>query len=199
MRRASHWLAITVAAGICLAGARTAFAHPGHVGDHGSLVSGVVHPLTGLDHLLAMLASGLLAVRVGTRRALWLIPASFVGLMLVGGGLALAGLPLPQAEWGVSLSVIVLGLMVAMLPSVPLGIAAACVGVFAVCHGHAHVAELGGQAVVPFILGFTASTLMLHLAAIGGGVLAVRAQRPRLVRLAGAGIAAAFAFVLVAT
>src|ERR1700761_641611 len=80
---------------VCLAGAgvlvaaQTAMAHPGHLAPGANaLVAGAMHPLSGADHLLAMLASGLLAVRVGTRRAIWMIPATFVGLMIVGGMLA---------------------------------------------------------------------------------------------------------------
>src|SRR5690606_18717179 len=124
-----------------------------------SFTAGLTHPVLGLDHFLAMVASGLIAVRAAQRRALWAVPAVFAGLMLVGGGLALAGMPLPVAEWGIALSVIVLGLAVAVLPMVPMWSAAAVVGLFAVCHGYAHVAELGGHAVVPYMLGFIASTL----------------------------------------
>lgn len=198
MKRTSHRMAFAIAAGACLVGAPMAFAHPAPLAPgHGALMAGALHPLGGADHLLAMLASGLLAVRVGTKRALWLVPASFIALMLVGGAIALLGVPLPHVEWAISLSVIVLGLMVAMLPKVPLSVAAGWVAIFAIAHGHAHVAELAGQSVLPYMIGFTMTTLALHLAAIGGGVMALRARRPQLVRFAGASIAMAFAVVLV--
>lgn len=198
MKRSSHGLAIALAATGCLIGAQTALAHPGHLAPGTSAaVAGALHPLTGADHLLAMLASGLLAVRIGTRRALWLVPATFVSLMLLGGVLAYAGLSLPHPEWGISLSVIVLGMAVSMLPSVPLELGAGLVGLFALFHGHAHVAELGGQALLPYVIGFTLATLALHAVAIGGGVMAVRTRRPDLVRWAGAAVAAGFGFLLI--
>lgn len=196
-RSSRHWLALGLGTAVCLALAPAASAHPGHSGSDQSLLAGALHPLTGPDHLLAMLASGLLAVRIGTRQALGIVPLSFVGLMLIGGALAALGLPLPHAEWGISLSVIVLGAAVAMLPSIPLGAGAALVGLFALFHGHAHVAELGGQALLPYMLGFVLATLILHMTAIGGGLLATRAGRPFAIRVAGAAITALFAVMLV--
>jgi urease accessory protein len=162
------------------------------------LFAGALHPLTGPDHLLAMLASGLLAVRIGTRRALWVVPCAFVGLMIFGGVQAYLGWPLAHAEWGVGASVLVLGLMVALAPRLPLTVGAGCVGLFAHFHGHAHVAELGGSAPLPYMAGFVVMTLALHAGAIGAGVLAVRARRPTMVRFAGAAIAGGFALLLIA-
>lgn len=190
-------IALVGAAACLLAYAPVAAAHPGHVppGD-AAWAAGAAHPLLGADHLLAVLASGLLAVRVGSRRALWVVPVSFVALMLFGGLLAYAAVPLPHGERAVALSVIVLGLAVAMLPSVPLQLAAGAVGLFAVFHGHAHVAEFGGAALVPYMAGFAVSTLALHAAAIAAALGAADAARAPLVRLAGAAIAAGFASVL---
>lgn len=198
MPRTSTQLTLGLAAAGVLVAAQTAMAHPGHLAPGANaLVAGAMHPLSGADHLLAMLASGLLAVRVGTRRALWVVPASFVGLMVFGGLLALAGLPLPHVEWAISMSVIVIALAVAMLPRVPLAVAAGLVGLFAICHGHAHVAEMGGVALLPYAAGFVAATIALHATAIGAGSLALRADRPRAVRWAGVAIAAGFALVLI--
>jgi urease accessory protein len=199
MVRSQRVLFTAVAASLVLGSARAALAHPGHVHPGAAgFAAGALHPLTGADHLLAMLASGLLAVRIGTRRALWIVPATFVGLMLFGGALAYLGLPLPHAEWGIGASVLVLGLMVALLPRIPLTAGAACVGLFALFHGHAHVAELGGQALLPYMTGFVIMTLALHASAIAGGTWAVRADRPRALRFAGGAIAAGFALLLLA-
>lgn len=196
--RSVAWMG--AASAVVLGVAQSAMAHAGH--DPGaqtlgaSLAAGAMHPVLGLDHLLAMLASGLVAVRAAQRRALWAVPAAFAGLMVAGGGLAWAGAPLPAAEWGIALSVIVLGLAAAALPVTPTWAAAAMVGLFAVCHGHAHVAELGGHAVLPYVLGFVASTLALHAVAIAAGLALKRADRPMAVRFAGGAIAAAFTVVL---
>ena len=198
MQRSQRPLLLGLAAATVLGSAQAALAHPGHVQPGaGALVAGALHPLTGADHLLAMLASGLLAVRIGTRRALWILPCAFAGLMVAGGVLAYFGMPLPHAEGGISLSVLVLGLMVALLPRVPLSFAAGLVGLFAIFHGHAHVAELGGgQALLPYMAGFAATTLALHAGAIGAGVWAVHSAQPRAIRFAGAAIAAGFALLL---
>jgi urease accessory protein len=117
--------------------------------------------------------------------------------MIFGGLVALAGLPLPHVEWAISISVIVIALAVAMLPRVPLVVAAGLVGLFAICHGHAHVAEMGGAALLPYAAGFVAATIALHATAIGAGSLALRAERPRAVRWAGVAIAAGFAVILI--
>jgi len=198
MPRTTTRLMVGVAAAGVLVAAQTAMAHPGHSSPGANpIVTGALHPFSGADHLLAMLASGLLAVRVGTRRAIWAVPMAFVGLMVVGGMLAFAGVPLPHVEWAIGLSVIVLALAVAMLPRVPLAVAAGLVGVFAICHGHAHVAEIGGAALLPYAAGFVAATLALHATAIGAGTLALRAERPSAVRWAGAAIAVCFALLLI--
>lgn len=197
-RTSAAQLTLGLAAAGVLVAAQTASAHPGHLAPGANaLVAGVMHPLSGADHLLAMLASGLLAVRVGTRQALWIIPASFAGLMIAGGLIALAGVPLPHAEWAISMSVIVIALAVAMLPRVPLAVAAGLVGLFAIFHGHAHVAEMGTASLLPYATGFVAATLALHVGAIGAGSLALRAERPRAVRWAGVAIAACFAVMLI--
>src|SRR4051794_1932194 len=86
-----------------------AHAHPGH-GDTG-LMQGFTHPLTGFDHLLAMLAVGLWAVQLGGR-ALWRVPATFAGVMMLGGVLGMNGLPVPAAEQGILASVLILGILV---------------------------------------------------------------------------------------
>src|SRR6266478_7646633 len=107
MRRA---IATTFAAAFVLTPS-VALAHAGH-GDASGLMNGFAHPITGIDHVLAMVAVGALSAQLGGR-ALWLVPLSFVGLMVVGGALGMAGIAVPFAELGVALSVVVFGLTVA--------------------------------------------------------------------------------------
>jgi urease accessory protein len=146
-----------------------AFAHPGH--DAHGLVQGFAHPFGGFDHLIAMLAVGLYAWQLGGR-ALWLVPATFVAVMAAAGALGIAGVPLPGVEIGIAASVIVLGAIVALRVQMPVAIAAALVGVFAVFHGHAHGTEMPLDASgVAFAAGFLAATALLHVAGIALGKL----------------------------
>ncbi|MFG1411639.1 MAG: urease accessory protein [Rhizobiales bacterium 24-66-13] len=145
-----------------------AFAHTGVGATHG-FVHGFMHPVTGLDHVLAMVTVGILAWQMGGR-AIWLLPASFVTLMAVGGALGMSGFDLPYVETGIALSVVVLGAAVAMGVKAPLAFAMGLVGMFAVFHGHAHGAEMpetaGG---LSYGLGFMLATALLHLAGLGLG------------------------------
>jgi len=100
--------------------------------------SGFAHPLHGLDHILVMVAVGLWAAQLGGR-ARWLVPASFVGVMVLGGALAMAGLHVPFTEEGILLSVLVLGILVAVAARFPLAASMTIVGIFAFFHGHSHV------------------------------------------------------------
>lgn len=159
-----------------------------HTGDHTTVTGfagGLAHPLSGLDHLLAMLAIGLWAAQQGGR-ALWAIPAAFIGAMAVGGGLTLAGLSLPHVEIGIAASVLVLGLLIATRRqwAAPVGMALAAA--FALFHGYAHGLEMP-QAASPafYALGFVLATACLHGVGIAGSLVGRRA-----VQLAGAGIAA---------
>jgi urease accessory protein len=145
-----------------------AFAHTGVGATHG-FVHGFMHPVSGLDHVLAMVTVGILAWQMGGR-AIWLLPASFVALMAVGGALGMGGFDLPYVETGIALSVVVLGAAVAMGLKAPLAFAMGLVGMFAVFHGHAHGAEMpetaGG---LSYGLGFMFGTALLHLAGLGLG------------------------------
>jgi urease accessory protein len=155
-----------------------------------SLASGFAHPWTGLDHMLALLAVGLWAGLNGGR-ALWAWPAAFVGAMLVGGALGIAGLSMPLAEPGILASVVVLGLLVLTAARLPVALGVALVAAFALLHGHAHGAELpGGAAAATYAAGFALATALIN--AIGIGIAALsRNDRGRLcVRGAGAAVAA---------
>ncbi len=169
-------------------------AHPGH--DRVGFTAGLLHPLTGLDHVLAMLAVGLLAVRCGGR-ALWLVPASFMSSMLLGGLLAYAGVPMPLCEWAIAFSVLLFGLLVALAARPATLTAALLVGVLALFHGHAHVAEMtAGLPLAAFCGGFLLSTALLHGMGIAVGVLMLRHAPIPVLRLSGGLIAAASLLVV---
>lgn len=168
-----------------------AFAHTG-VGGTSGFLHGFTHPISGLDHILAMAMVGLLAWQIGGR-ALWLVPASFLALMAAGGALGAAGFGLPFVETGIALSVVVLGALVAAGVKAPVAAAMGLVGLFALFHGHAHGAEMpenaGGLA---YAAGFMLATALLHVAGLGLGFLVGRAGErhgPLAVRAAG-GLAA---------
>jgi urease accessory protein len=163
----------------------TAFAHTGH-GETVSFLAGLQHPLSGLDHVAAMLAVGLLAAFKGGR-ALWLWPASFIGTMIVGSALGMAQVALPLVEPMILASVVVLGLLVALAVNLPIWLGAVVIGISALFHGHAHGMEAHGG--LGYIAGFVAATAALHLAGIGG-VLGLRsASLQPVVRVAGAACA----------
>ena len=137
----------------------SALAHPGHTAM--SFASGLAHPLGGVDHLLAMLAVGLYAARQGGA-ARWALPLTFVAAMLAAASLASAGVVFPTIEFGVAASVLMLGLMIAALVRLPLALSAAMVGLFALCHGAAHVAEKGDAGLLSYALGFGLASAALH-------------------------------------
>lgn len=157
-------------------------------GAPGSLAAGLAHPISGTDHVLAMLAVGLWAAALGGR-ALWLVPAAFVGTMLAGFGLALAGLALPAVEPMILASSVVLGLAMAMALRPSPAAAATLVGAFALFHGHGHGSELGTAGALLFAAGFVAATALLHAAGAALGLML--GGRGALTRLLGGGAALA--------
>lgn len=180
-----------------------ALAHPGHdVASVGaSLASGLLHPLTGADHLLAIVAVGVWSALAvggagaggGTGVGLFRVPLAFVALMLVGAALGLAGIALPAVEPMIAASLLVIGLLVALRARLPAGVAMALVGGFALFHGHAHGAELPATAgalpaVLAYVGGFALATMTLHLAGIAAGTV-LRRHAPWLARALGAGVA----------
>lgn len=180
----------TAALTAILAGAvaTPAGAHIG-LGDHGGFTHGITHPVSGLDHILAMVAVGVLAAHLGGR-ALWLVPAAFIGMMAIGGILGFAGVTLPFVEHGIGLSVIVLGALVALDVTMPTMLAMAIVGLFAIFHGHAHGTELPLDSTPSaFAAGFVVATALLHACGIALGMLIQRLAQPSRVwttRIAGA-------------
>ncbi|MFG1261455.1 MULTISPECIES: HupE/UreJ family protein [Xanthobacter] len=170
-----------------------AAAHTG-VGDVHGFSHGFAHPLGGLDHLLAMVTVGIFAWQLGGR-AIWAVPATFVGLMAVGGALGISGIDVPFVELGIAFSVIVLGGVVAFGVKAPLAAAMAMVGFFAIFHGHAHGAEMPADASgLAYGLGFMSATALLHLAGLGLGMAIGRfgeLHGEKFVRGAGAAVAVA--------
>lgn len=179
----------TAAAAFGLCAAAPAFAHAGHEGSLGFL-SGLAHPLSGLDHLLAMVGIGIWAVQLGGR-ATWAIPSAFVALMLAGAGLGLAGVGLPLVEGGIAVSVLVIGLVIATAFRAPLAAGMCLAGTFALFHGHAHGNEIAaGAPALSTMLGFTLATALLQLAGIGIGHLLMLGRSVIPQRIAGGLMAA---------
>lgn len=170
-----------------------AFAHPGH--DSSGLMAGVAHPITGLDHLLAMLAVGLWAAQQqGAAR--WALPVTFVSTMLLGGLLGFEGLELPFMETGIAASVLALGLLVAVAVRPPMFVAVGLTALFALAHGVAHGLELPELASPwGYAAGFVAATAALHAAGYGLVRVLPQAAAP-LVRVAGGASAVAGAWLL---
>ena len=172
-----------------------ALAHSGPAGhDHGFL-HGFSHPLGGIDHLLAMIAVGLLAAHLGGR-ALWLVPLSFVSVMAFGGAIGFAQVQIPYVEVVIALSVVVLGALVALRTKVPVVAAMSIAGFFAIFHGHAHGAELpSGESALPYAAGFIAATALLHLVGIviglGFAKLSISSFGQRAVQASGGAMALA--------
>jgi urease accessory protein len=168
-----------------------ALAHTG-IGDTSGLASGFSHPLGGVDHVLAMVAVGLLAALMGGR-ALWLVPISFVAMMALGGLLGMVGVGIPFVEIGVALSVVVFGAAVAWRADMSVLAASAVVGLFAICHGYVHGAEVPHT--VPgfeYGIGFVLAAALLHVAGIGLGLAIGRLGAKRAARatqLTGGGMA----------
>jgi len=165
----------------------SAFAHTGS-GVAMGLESGFLHPLTGPDHLIAMVAVGLWGAQLGSP-AIWVLPVTFPLVMALGGVLGVAGIDIPFVEPIIALTGIALGVLVALAARPPLWLAALLVGIFAVFHGYAHGRELPDAAdAVAFAVGFVIATGLLHLTGILIGVAVKWEVGARAVRACGAAI-----------
>jgi urease accessory protein len=165
-------------------------------GQAAGFLNGLRHPVSGLDHVLAMVAVGLWGAQLGAP-AIWLLPVTFPLVMAFGGFLGLVGVPLPGVEVGVAASAILLGSMVAAEARPPLGLAAAVVAFFAVFHGHAHGTELpAGQSGLLYSVGFVIATGCLHATGIAVGLIHRWAWGRTALRIAGATVAAAGVYFL---
>lgn len=183
---------VMLAAGAALLPA-VAMAHTG-VGEAGGFAHGFTHPLFGLDHVLAMVLVGLLAWQMGSL-ARWLVPASFVLVMAVGGAMGAFGVDVPFIETGIALSVIVLGAVIAAGLKVPMAVAMGLVAFFSIFHGHAHGAEMPETVDgLGYGVGFMLATALLHAAGLGLGVAISRigaTSAPLITRSAGGVVAVA--------
>jgi urease accessory protein len=186
MRRPITLISLTA---VATAGFSTAaFAH---IGDHShmSFSEGLMHPFTGLDHVLAMVAVGLWASQLGGR-ALYLLPLTFPVVMAAGAALGFGGVSLAWIEIGIALSVVVLGAMVAFRAQPSLAVSVPLIGLFALLHGYSHGVELPAEAsALTYGLGFIVATAVLHLIGIGLGLSFNRLPVRFAARTAGGAIA----------
>jgi urease accessory protein len=181
------------AAGIAMVGPAVAHDQPGQAA---GFITGLLHPVSGLDHVLAMVAVGLWGAQLGAP-AIWLLPVTFPLMMAFGGFLGLVGVPLPGVEIGVATSAILLGAMVALQARPPLVLAALLVAFFAVFHGHAHGTELPpGQSGLMYSVGFVVATGALHAVGISIGLIHRWATGRVLLRGAGLAVSLAGVFFL---
>jgi urease accessory protein len=167
-----------------VAAASPVLAHPGHGG--ASLYAGLVHPFTGLDHMLAMTAVGVLAATKGGA-AKWAWPCAFVGAMVAGYGLGVGFPGADVVEPAVLASVIVLGALIASAVNTPFALGLGLIAAFGLCHGYAHGSEAPNHAGLTFPIGFVVSTAVLHGLGLGVGALALRLRRPWVLRALGGG------------
>lgn len=162
----------------------------------GGFISGVKHPLLGVDHLLAMVAVGLWGAYLG-RPLIIALPVIFPAVMVVGGLLGIAGAPFPPIEIGIALSVILLGAAIASAFKAPIWLACVLVGLFGLFHGYAHGQELPAASdPLAYGLGFVLATGTLHLVGICIGLITNRPGGRTATRALGAAIGAAGVFFL---
>ena len=141
-------------------------AHPGHGEMVEGLLAGTLHPLSGLDHVLAMVAVGIWAAQLGARAVL-VLPVTFPLVMVLGGMLGAFGSPLPAVEVAIAISVIALGVLVAFSIRFSLAAAGTLVAIFALCHGYAHGVELPMTInAIAYSVGFVVATAALHILGI---------------------------------
>jgi urease accessory protein len=160
-------------------------------GQAAGLLSGLLHPVSGLDHVVAMIAVGLWGAQLGAP-AVWLLPVTFPLVMAVGGFLGLVGVALPGVEVGIALSALMLGVAVAFEARPLLIVAATVVGMFGIFHGHAHGTELPvGQSGLAYSIGFVMATGALHAIGISIGLIHRWHSGRVALRLAGVAVALA--------
>ncbi len=178
-------ISIPFVAGVLL---RPSAAQASTAADDG-FISGFIHPVLGVDHLLAMLCVGIISTQIGGR-AIWSVPLSFVLVMLVGGSLGIVQIPLFSTELTISLSVFTLGIAIAADKKIPPMLAIVFVGFFALFHGHAHGSEIPDFAnPLLYALGFVAGTASIHIAGVSIGLCANKFKKKQLLRYIGAVIA----------
>ncbi|HEX7272873.1 MAG TPA: HupE/UreJ family protein [Casimicrobiaceae bacterium] len=195
MKDGARYRPTSAVAALAVLWAPAALAHIGQ-GQAFGLLSGFLHPISGPDHVLAMVAVGLWGAQLGTP-AIWVLPVAFPLVMAMGGMLGFLGVPLPGVEYGIAASAIVLGAAVAFEVRPPLVVAALVVGAFAIFHGHAHGTELPqGESALLYSMGFVIATGCLHAIGIGIGTVHRRPWGRRFLRAAGTVVAAGGVFFM---
>jgi len=144
---------------------------------------GLSHPVLGIDHFLAMVSVGIVSAQIGGR-AIWTVPSTFVVMMIIGGILGMVAeifllniteLFIVIVEIGIVLSVILLGLAIAIGRKLSLTIMMFFVSIFGLCHGTAHGMEMPWAAnPILFALGFSSGTATLHLFGVIIGSLLIK-------------------------
>lgn len=178
-----------------------ALAHEGASLPYGSFLGGLLHPVLGPDHFLAMVSVGILSAQIGGR-AIWTVPATFVSVMALGGVAGWLGLPLTSIEAGIAFSVLALGAAIAAERRIPVVLAMVFVGTFAIFHGYAHGAEMPAVATpISYALGFISGTAGLHLAGVVIGDISQHYRTGKVMLRAAGGIIAGIGgyFLLAAT
>jgi urease accessory protein len=157
----------------------------------GEFMAGFSHPVLGFDHLLAMVSVGIVASIIGGK-ANYLVPMSFVFMMVVGSIIGFYGLSVVYDEVGIAISVLILGLYITFSKKKSLGLAMILVAFFAFFHGHAHGVEMPKMTTVStYISGFMTATILLHILGVLSGYASARV-RYGTVCLKGLGVAIAF-------
>lgn len=193
--RHSPMVRVMMLTGFVFLCAPMAFAHP-LKGEAVGFLTGFRHPISGLDHVLAMVAVGLWGAQLGAP-AIWVLPLAFPMVMAFGGMLGLMGVPLPGTEYGIAFSAIMLGAAVMFEARPRLGFAAALVGFFAIFHGYAHGTELPpGQSALLYSMGFVIATGCLHCMGIGIGTIHRWSWGQKLLRVAGGLVAVGGGFFM---
>ena len=170
MRRVRRQRGAAALAVLAILWAQNAYAHA-QAGEATGVLTGFLHPISGLDHVLAMVAVGLWGAQLGAP-AIWVLPVAFPLVMALGGMLGLMGVPLPGIEYGIAASALLLGVAVALEVRASVVVTALLVGVFAIFHGHAHGTELPpGQSALLYSMGFVIATGGLHAVGIGIGAV----------------------------
>ncbi|HSF80346.1 MAG TPA: HupE/UreJ family protein [Anaerolineales bacterium] len=157
------------------------YAHEGGNVPISGFLAGLIHPVLGYDHLLAMLSVGILSAQIGGR-AIWTVPATFVTVMALGGTLGMIDIGLTAIEMGIAASLVLLGLVIAAERKLPILIAMGGVGFFAVFHGYAHGSEMPETAQpMLYALGFLTGTAVIHIAGVVIGDIARHYERGKLI------------------
>ena len=174
-----------------------AYAHDGTNLALGGFLSGMVHPVLGYDHLLAMLSVGILSAQIGGR-AIWTVPATFVSVMALGGLLGLVDIGLTVTELGIAISLVILGLVIAAERRISILVAMIGVGFFAIFHGYAHGSEVPDTAEpLLYALGFLLGTALIHIAGVVIGDISRHYERGKVALRVGGALIAMVGFLFV--